>query len=339
MSTDSAESTVRQTAAGSQSAPESFTQYREGCIYQPIGRKIQELIMAEDDYIVFLDEFGGVQWAHTELKRIATKDYDVVCNKVAELEVRSRFLREDGGPPPDRADSSAATPPNVAGGAPVGGSTPDFATYQHKLFSGRRLIAEGMARLLDSGSIEAASGILDTAEKWIAQRSAEASRRWFLGRFAILASVALITALGIILWQCWARAASPVGSDNIALGLPVLLVSSTLLGGLGAFVSASLLNRKIPFDATAGRKLHYLEAYMRFGIGLVGGLLVILLIQSGVILSTAAVGSGGNSALCLVFSLLAGGSELFLPTLLSRFDDSLQRQTQQTTQPPPANGP
>lgn len=279
-------------------APErGFLDYGEGDVFPGIGRRIMELIMKTERFLVFVDEFGGVQWSYSDLPYVVAADYALVSNRVARLETRSRFLRLDGpGPAAD----------DLAGSV-------DFANRQHALFSARRLIAEGMARLLDCGSLAAANGMLDVAEQWIEQRSVEHSRRWLLVPFASLALVALTLVAGLV--AAWGVPAA----DS-----PRLWVLGAALGGIGALVSSVVFNRKIPFDATAGRRLHGLEAALRFGVGVVAGLALQLLVQGDVFLGFLSGAEGPPAAVAsLVLSLLAGSSELFFPTLLNRFEQGL----------------
>lgn len=285
--------------------PKSFMDYNEGQMYDGIGRKVEELIMKTESFIVFMDEFGGIQWGYSRIL-VTSDNYNTVVNRVAELETRSRFLRA-GGPLRDGMS---------------------IANHQHALFSARRLLAEAVARLLASNSLDAAQGILDTAEKWIAQRSLECSRRWMLVPFGGLAVSGLLAFFFIVL----NRGALP---EN---GSPLLWVLGALLGGVGALISNVSFNRTIPFDATAGLRLHVLEAVLRWLVGVVAGLTVQLLVQGNVVF-----GFMGNDdqppVAALVLSLLAGLSELFFPTLLNQFDKSVAASGQPAAQPTSAAPP
>lgn len=273
--------------------------YNEGDKYDGIGRKVEELIMKTDEFIVFLDEYGSIQWGYGHIL-VSSENYNVVVNRVAELETRSRFLRTEGPPPKDTA----------------------ITIHQHALFSARRLLAEAVARLLASNSLEAAQGILDAAEKWIAQRSLECSRRWLLVPFGGLAVTGLVIFFSIIL----KRGGLPES------GSPLLWVLGALLGGVGALVSNVSFNRTIPFDATAGRRLHLLEAVLRWLVGAVAGMTVLMLVQGDVLLGF--MGNDSHPPVgVLVLSLLAGLSELFFPTLLHQFDKSVEATGQQPAQP------
>ena len=268
-----------------------FMDFNEGEVYTGIGRTIRELIMKTHNFIVFLDEFGGIQWGYSNVA-VLSGDYSLVSNRVARLETQSRFLYADGGPDP---------------------SDPEFVLHQHALFSARRLIAEGISRLLDSGSLEAAQGILDTAEKWINQRSRSYSRGWLLFPFSLLALGGLVTFF--ILTFCWGQI-PPAGDSR-------LLLLGALLGGLGALVSSVIFNDRIPIDATSGRTLHRLEALLRWSVGVAAGLAVQLLINGDILLGFLSSHNAPPVA-GLVFSLLAGLSEIFFPTLLRSFDNSLE---------------
>jgi hypothetical protein len=170
-----------------------FMDYNEGDNYDGIGRKVQELIMKTNTFIVFIDEYGGVQWGFSSVP-CSAEHYDIVCNRVAELETRSRFLRVRSGPK----------------------NGEDVATHQHALFSARRLIAEAIARLLSSGSVESAQGMLGTAEKWIAQRSLEYSRGWLLVPFGGLAAAGLLRSSTRSGWPARKRVTGVVGVGGAA---------------------------------------------------------------------------------------------------------------------------
>jgi hypothetical protein len=264
--------------------------FNEGDKYDGIGRIVQELIMKTPSFIVFIDEFGGAQWAYNVVT-CKVNDYNSVTNRMAELEVRSRFLRVDKPAP----------------------SGVDIPTHLHDLFSARRLIAEAMARLLDAGSASAAHGMLDIAEKWILQRSRAYSRWWMFGPFLILAHLGLAGFFYLVL------------SENNYLDnqLHWNWLAGGVLGGLGALVSSMVFNRKIAFDATAGEYLHYLEAVLRWTVGFVAGLTVQMMIQGNIMLGFLG-GTNPNPVAGFVLSLFAGSSELFFPTLLRRFNGALQ---------------
>ncbi|MBL9152726.1 MAG: hypothetical protein JNK37_09585 [Verrucomicrobiales bacterium] len=238
--------------------------FLEGDTYDGIGRRIEELILKTDHFIVFLDEFGSVQWGGA-FGDVDADSYDQVSNRVAELEIRSFFLRH--GKMSRRMGSVSRW---------IGSfrkSTDQETTRlgresEKSLFAARRLIAEGMARLLSTNSLPAATGILDTAEKWISQRSIEYSRRWLLVPFGLLSATCLVAFF--ILMARWGSPPEPASPQMWLLG--------ALLGGVGALVSYVSFNRQIPFDATAGRFLHNLEALLRWFVGVVSGFTVQLLI-------------------------------------------------------------
>jgi hypothetical protein len=57
-----------------------------------------------------------------------------------------------------------------------------------------------------------------------------------------------------------------------------IAVACMFAGGLGSFISRALDNDNTPVAATAGRALHWIEATLRWCIGLTAGLIVWLLI-------------------------------------------------------------
>jgi hypothetical protein len=183
------------------------------------------------------------------------------------------------------------------------------------LLSGLRLIGEGVVELFTTQGITYADAALDTAEKFVTQRAREISRRWyfipFLSFFAISALVILVSYIY-----------DPSMTKQIA-------IICTFAGGLGSFISRALDNDNTPISATAGRMLHWIEATLRWCIGLTAGLIVWLLVTGKVAGSFLNTGDSQNTFGLIAIAILAGASERLLPSLIQTFDDSIKTKSAQ----------
>jgi hypothetical protein len=95
---------------------------------------------------------------------------------------------------------------------------------------------------------------LDTGDKFVTQRAREVSRRWYFIPFLIFFMVSALVILVSYIYD-------PALTKQIA-------IICTFAGGLGSFISRALDNDNTPISATAGRMLHWIEATLRWCIGL-----------------------------------------------------------------------
>jgi len=186
------------------------------------------------------------------------------------------------------------------------------------LTSALRLIAEGVAEVCDTRDVKYANAALDTADKFITQRAREVSRRWYFLPFLIFFAFSfLVVLLSHVLDPALNRAIAIV----CACG-----------GGVGSFVSRALDSDHTPISASAGRALHWIEATMRWCIGLTAGMIVWLLVKGNIAASFINLSDAGESGRFAVIALaiLAGASERLFPSLIKTFDDSIKKNGQQS---------
>src|SRR6266496_2287924 len=132
---------------------------RTGQFDWKLRRKVADLILQTDEFVVYLDENLTTQWWMTiELPSAAGP----VLNRVAELE-----------------------------------SIPIDSLPLSIRESFRSLIAEGVARVLDENDSSSAQAMHDTAERFIRARLSEQARSWYL-QSALLALVIIAGMMGTI---------------------------------------------------------------------------------------------------------------------------------------------
>jgi hypothetical protein len=256
------------------SEPRDYMKYNPGDMDPILGKKIETLILRSSaGFIVYLDEDSVVQWSYT---CEVSNDLGSVFNRVSSLETASDFLKGTEHLKPIRA-----------------------------------MIAEGVARMLDSRDLKSANEILNQAEQLIALRNREYSRRWFF------ASSLISTAIFFLLFVLFVfnRGQFIVLTSQNAF----VVVTTALLGSLGAIVSVCLRNEDLHLDANAGLSLHVLEGFARVFIGVSAGLVLALLTKGGLILEIIQK-SEHSIYLFWAFGLLAGASERILPGFIAKAD-------------------
>src|SRR4029077_11630512 len=113
-----------------------------------MGVKIKEILFVNESCIVYIDEQLALQW-YWSLS--LPPESATIFNRAAELEARAQFLRHQ--------------------------------KKKKNLLSAIRLIGEGVLELFSTGDPTYANAAMDTAEKFISQRSREVSRGWYFGPF------------------------------------------------------------------------------------------------------------------------------------------------------------
>jgi len=171
--------------------------------------------------------------------------------------------------------------------------------------------------LLFTEKFEYARKTMTAAESFYKARTAEKARMWIL-ESGITSIVIITVAAGITGW---------LGSITI---LPQNLFEQIMLGvfvgAWGAFASLVLRASALGIDATAGRKLHYMESICRIITGCVAGGIAICAV-TGEIIAPGLVNLGVSAFFVLGFS--AGfGTERFLPTLVGNVDSSIRSNKQ-----------
>lgn len=160
----------------------------------------------------------------------------------------------------------------------------------------KRLLGEGIARGLQ-GDFEGAQFILGAAGDYIAARSEETSRFWYLS--GSTATAFIFIAIGCLGWCVRGWLQEQVGLFAFWEGL------AACAGAIGALLSVIGRTGNQHFDCSAGKRLHYLEAASRIVAGLISGALVGLAVHAQVFLT--ALTHGGNLPSIMILAALASG--------------------------------
>jgi hypothetical protein len=156
---------------------DDFSKFTEGDTFPYNKKKIQLIIVAEKDYIVFLDPDMYVRyWGTRELP----SDFGDVLIRQANLEATSKLLLEG---------------------------------VQLEVF--RRLLAESVGRLYDDGKSENARLMLDKAEVFLRSRSREKARGWYLSAAVVMTMAVLAAA--VVLWLLRSSMLALLGASEVVI--------------------------------------------------------------------------------------------------------------------------
>ncbi len=264
---------------GSGHMVDDFSCLCEGDPDPSLNKTIHTLIDADKDYIVYLDDDFFVEWsARPGFEGTQSKDFGEIANRIALLETLSLT---------------------------------QLRACQILPF--RRLLAEGMARIIGDKDRPTACETIDKAEAYVHSRGSENARSWYILGALVAASVGLFIAA--ILWFFRGKVIPELDQTTF----DVLL--GALLGGAGTFLSILNRSTRIAMDPAAGAFIHYLESVARVLTGNAGALLVALAVKANVALGLTQSFDHSLAAL-LVLCIVAGASERLVPGLIKHIEAS-----------------
>jgi len=167
--------------------------------------------------------------------------------------------------------------------------------------------------LLFTEKFDHAKKMMISAETFYRIRTAEQARSWILYA-GLLAAMSFTAAACVTGWIGKVTVMKPENLfEEIMLG--------SLVGTWGAFVSLIARASVLGIDATAGKRLHFLETTCRIVTGFIAGGIAVSAVEAGII-APAIIKAGASSIVIVGFT--AGFSERFLPSLIGRVDTSLK---------------
>lgn len=252
------------------------------------------------------------QWAHHSVGFLirATKDYVVHIDKDGKLDWET--TPDFDGEIKKRPDEQKSMLGAVIGEICLAESIPlrDFSdeVKHHYL----KLLGEALVHWI-SGDAGLSHKMVEGALAYLRERSAETSRRWYLS--AGITSAGLFCIVGILAWLCRIQMIDILDLNGF------MLLLATCSGAIGAMFSIIVRSGNLTFNASAGRRLHYLEASSRITAGAISAVIAYLAVKSEFILG-AILHSTENSMLLFLATLAAGTGERFASSIISKFDES-----------------
>lgn len=245
------------------------------------GLPIKYLVLATDDYIVFIDSENDLDWKTTDefdekqFENDDQKKYNKIVNEIANIE----------SIPCDNLDEKI-------------------------VLNFKRQIGEALVRNFDR-DFENAQKMLELAKDYIIDRSAEKSRFLYLKSSGI--TTLLVSSIGCLSWVLRDYLIELLGMTCFYAWL------AFLIGAFGAMLSIILRMGKTNLDFHATTKLHYLEGISKIFAGMISALLVALCIKAGIIVPVINDVSSTHLAM-IIGGLIAGASERLAPSIIKKID-------------------
>ncbi len=164
------------------------------------------------------------------------------------------------------------------------------------------------------GEFDGAQRTLESAKKYMASRSEERSRQWYVEASAV-ATLPFLVAFAI-LWSTRHSASAFFGANAFWLLL------SGCGGTIGALFSVIARSGKLDFDVGAGQRLHYLEGASRIVAGAISGLVVAMAVRSDLVFGAFA--RDHLSLVTMLAAIAAGTGERLATSIISKFDEKTE---------------
>ncbi|RDU98946.1 hypothetical protein [Trinickia dinghuensis] len=243
-------------------------------------------IRRTNDYCVGLDEKLKIDWG-------TTAEYDRVelANDEAVRKQRSAILADiavEEASPRDDLDKDVV--------------------IRYKTLLGEACV------LCFEGEFEGAQRTLESAKKYMASRSEERSRQWYVEASAT-ATIPFLAVFAAI----WCSRQS----TSAFLGVNAFwLLLSGCGGAIGALLSVIARSGKLKFDVGAGQRLHYLEGSSRIVAGAISGLVAALAVRSDLVFGAFA--RDHLSLVTMLAAIAAGRGERLATSIISKFDEKTE---------------
>lgn len=185
---------------------------------------------------------------------------------------------------------------------------PTGGLSEASVLSFKSIVGEAIVNCLEN-NCDGSAEILKQADEFRVDRVIEKSREWYLG-FAIVISAVLISIAWVVNRKNFADCEGI--SQSIDIGSWAIS---------GACLSIILRSGRMQHASYAGRYLHFMESGCRLIGGFISGQIVYLGVKSGVIFS-GLVSSTNSQYVIPLLALLAGASERFAPSIITKIEDS-----------------
>lgn len=245
------------------------------------GLPIKYLVLATEDYIVFIDNENDLDWKTSDnfdnkkFENDNESKYNKIANEIANIE-----------------------------------SIPCDNLEEKIVLNFKRQIGEALIRNFER-DFDNAGKMLELAKQYIIARSSEKSRFLYLKSSGITAISAMF--LGIVSWFLREIIIELIGNTVFFVWL------SFLIGALGALLSIILRIGKTNLDYHATDKLHYLEGSSKIFAGMISALLVALCIKAEIIVPVIKDLNSTHLAM-IIGGLIAGASERLAPSIIKKID-------------------
>lgn len=267
-----------------------------------LGKIMKKTNSSECDFGQYEELWKNHKGSCNKVIRI-TSDYIVCIDKNNNIDWETTKAYDSAKPHDERIESE-----RVLSYCLITEHKPTGGLSQHAILSFKTIIGEAIVNCLER-NCDGATEILKLADEFRIDRVIEKSRQWHL-TFTTLPSIILvviallINAKNIPIWE------STLPYINIGIWAVV-----------GACLSIILRSGKLQHASYAGRWLHFVESACRLIGGFITGQIVFLGIKSGILFSSIINTDNSQYLVCLL-ALLAGASERFAPSIITKIDNS-----------------
>ncbi|MGT2456521.1 hypothetical protein ACU4GI_26315 [Cupriavidus basilensis] len=164
------------------------------------------------------------------------------------------------------------------------------------------------------GEFDGAQRTLESAKKYMASRSEERSRQWYVEASAAATLPFLV--IFAALW-CVRHSASAFFGANA-----FWLLLSGCGGAIGALFSVIARSGKLEVDVGAGQRLHFLEGTSRIVAGAISGLVAAMAVRSDLVFGAFA--RDHLSLVTMLAAIAAGTGERLATSIISKFDEKTE---------------
>lgn len=178
---------------------------------------------------------------------------------------------------------------------------------ERSILSFKTIVGEAIVNCFER-NFDEAKEILKLADEFRIDRVIEKSRQWYLMFTTVLSAIIIFIALQI-------------NANNIPVWEGILPYSNIGAWAIsGVCLSIILRSGNLKNVSYAGMNLHFIESGCRLIGGFITGQIVYLGIKSGIIFSSLVNENNHQYIICLL-ALLAGASERFAPSIISKIDE------------------
>ena len=262
---------------GSGRKVESFNSYCEGDVDPTLNKRIHTLIDSDDTYLVYLDDQFYVEYSWTSKYGQTPPGFSEIANSVAHLETLSMIY-----------------------------------IVADQMESFRRMVGESLARIVGDKDLEKARQSLEVAQSFLAERSLERARTWYLKASSTATAIALF--FGGVLWLLRQWLISNVGPNAFEV------ILGGLFGALGSFMSIWIRSERIQMDAGAGKSIHQWEGSARIVVGVACAVAIALGVKASIVFGFTK-STDHSLAYLLVICIAAGFSERLFLNLIGQVHD------------------
>ena len=181
----------------------------------------------------------------------------------------------------------------------------------------RRILGQAITCAIQ-GHIEESYKLSKDAESFHRARSIEQSRRWTLNS----AHLFVVIISSVILWTTMKKA--PEALSHLASPLSQFsLLSATIGGVLGAYLSLIQKSSSGVCDSAAGIQLHRIEAFTKISSGALLGFVALMLSQSDFAPEVLNTLNNVDGYSVFILGFAAGFIERLIPRMISNYSDTL----------------